>query len=285
MERIKEAIEKAKNREGAPNQVMRSRSARETSPEAFGARESLAIPEPLESGDGEVRYRQTPVIELDADHLESQRIVAHQKSHPASWAFDLLRTQVLQKMDENGWRTLAVTSPTMESGKTVVAINLAIGIAQQTNRTALLIDMDLRRPRVAASLGLAADVSLNQVLTGHARVEDAMVNPGIPRLVVLPARQPMPGSAELLGSSKVAGMMSELRGRYPDRVLVVDLPPVLAADDVLALLPRVDCVLMVVGNGTSTRKEIDEAMSRLAKAHLLGVVLNKDDAPSGNAYY
>jgi protein-tyrosine kinase len=280
MERIKEAVEKAKSQRGVLQHLPNAANARPTALVATGL--------PLESGlgaDAEIRYRQTQVVELDPVHLESQRIVAHQKSHPVSWAFDLLRTQVLQKMDENGWRTLAVTSPTMESGKTVVAINLAIGIAQQTNRTSLLVDFDLRRPRVASSLGLNAKTSLNEVLTGSARVEEAMVNPGLPRFVVLPTRQAIPSSAELLGSSKVAALMGELREHYSDRIVVVDLPPVLAVDDVLAILPRIDCVLMVVGNGASTRKEIDEALSRLSKFHLLGVVLNKDDAPSRNAYY
>lgn len=280
MERIKEAVEKAKSQRGVLQHLPNVANARPTALVASG--------QTLESGlgaDAEIRYRQTQVVELDPVHLESQRIVAHQKSHPVSWAFDLLRTQVLQKMDENGWRTLAVTSPTMESGKTVVAINLAIGIAQQTNRTSLLVDFDLRRPRVASSLGLNAKTSLNEVLTGSARVEEAMVNPGLPRFVVLPTRQAIPSSAELLGSSKVAALMGELREHYSDRIVVVDLPPVLAVDDVLAILPRIDCVLMVVGNGASTRKEIDEALSRLSKFHLLGVVLNKDDAPSRNAYY
>lgn len=279
MERIKEAIEKAKTQRGEPGGVTQAATTRVTT------RPSVA-PEPVPSGsDANVQYRQTPVIELDAAHLERHRIVAHQKSHPVSWAFDLLRTQVLQKMDENGWRTLAITSPTMESGKSVVAINLAIGIAQQTNRTSLLVDFDLRRPRVATLLGLQREVSLNQVLTEGTPVEEAMVNPGIPRLVVLPTQRPVASSAEVLGSSKVAALMNELRDHYADRIVLVDLPPVLAADDVLALLPRIDCVLMIVGNGVSTRKEIEESMSRLSKFNLLGVVLNKDDVPSKNAYY
>ncbi|WP_066265872.1 CpsD/CapB family tyrosine-protein kinase [Hydrogenophaga palleronii] len=278
MERIKEAIEKAKTQ----------REASEASPQAARSairQASATSPEALTVADPDVHYQKTSVVELDLAHLENSRIVAHQKSHPVSWAFDLLRTQVLQKMDENGWRTLAVTSPTMESGKSVVAINLAIGIAQQTNRTSLLVDFDLRRPRVATLLGLQREVSLNQVLTEGAPIEDAMVNPGIPRFVVLPTQRPVPSSAEVLGSSKVAALMGELREHYADRIVIVDLPPVLAADDVLALLPRIDCVLMVVGNGVSTRKEIEESMSRLSKFNLLGVVLNKDDAPIGNAYY
>jgi protein-tyrosine kinase len=285
MERIKEAIEKAKTQRVVADEIRKPVPSLEVVRQVTEAPVTPVRPESAGVPDGDIRYHQTPVVTLDADHLESQRIVAHQKSHPASWAFDLLRTQILQKMDEHGWRTLAVTSPTMESGKTVVAINLAIGIAQQTNRTALLVDLDLRRPRVAGALGLKAEVSLNQVLEGSRRVEEAMVNPGLARMVVLPTRHPMPRSAELLGSGKVGSLMTELRDRYVDRVIVVDLPPVLAADDVLAVLPRVDCVLMVVGNGTSTRKEIEESMNRLSKSNLLGVVLNKDDAPTRNAYY
>lgn len=285
MERIKEAIEKAKNQgklSGVSSHNAVNRSAVVHPLERSAKVLESEAPEPI---DKEILYRHTPVVELDAVHLEQQRIVAHQKTHPASWAFDLLRTQVLQKMDENGWRTLAVTSPTPESGKTVVAINLAISIAQHANRSSLLVDLDLRRPKVAISLGLPAVVSLNQVLAGNESVEKAMVNPGIPRFVVLPTRQAIPGSAEILGSSKVVALLAELRERYEDRVLVLDLPPVLAADDVLAVLPRIDCVLMVVGNGTSTRKEIEESISRLSKSNLLGVVLNKDDAPTRNAYY
>lgn len=280
MERIKEAIDKSR---GQRESIAKSyRSAYATSPEHTPKRQGA---EHRAGVDAEFQYRQTPVFSLDMAHLESQRIVAHQKSHPASWAFDLLRTQVLQKMDQNGWKTVAVTSPTMESGKTVVSVNLAIAIAQQTNRTSLLIDFDLRRPKVATALGLRPETSLNQVLTGSASVEDALVNPGLPRFVVLPTRHSMTGSAEVLGSTRVASLMAELRDRYDDRVVVIDLPPVLAADDVLAITPRVDCVLMVVGNGSSTRKEIEEAMSRLSKVPLLGVILNKDEAPSSNAYY
>lgn len=277
MERIREAIERARAQRTDADRGPRSPRAR--------SEKQLPATGALPGMDAEIRYERTAVVELDREQLASHRIVAQDKSHPASWAFDLLRTQLLQKMDENGWRTVAITSPTMESGKTVVAINLAISIAQQTNRTALLIDFDLRRPRIANLLGLHRECSLNQVLAGDAQVEDAMVNPGIPRLVVLPTQQAVPSSSEVLGSGKVAGLMSELRERYTDRVIVVDLPPVLAVDDVLAVLPRVDCVLMVVGNGTSTRKEIEEAMNRLSKFPLLGVVLNKDDAPSGSDYY
>lgn len=286
MERIKLAIEKARAGEtvSAKPPVARLREVGESEPPAG---QSVAAPR-REAGAGEpvaVHYAQTAMVSLDEAHLDAHRVISHRKEHPASWAFDVLRTQVLQKMEENGWRTLAITSPSVDSGKTVIAVNLAISIAQQTHRTALLVDFDLRRPSVANILGLNRSVSLNDVLEERVDVGEALVNPGMERFVVLPTNRAVTLASETLASAKVGGLIQDLRERYNDRIVLFDLPPVLAADDVMTVLPRVDCVLMVVGSGTSTRSEIEEAMSRLSRANVLGVVLNKDRADAENAYY
>lgn len=286
MERIKLAIEKAKAAEadsGRPD-VARLRKVRDWDTPAAGA-ETGRDREDASVDLGSVEYVQTAVVSMDAAHLESHKIISHQKSHPAGWAFDVLRTQVLQKMDENGWRTLAITSPSVESGKSVVAINLAMSIAQQTSRTALLVDFDLRRPSVARYLGLNRSLSLNDFLDGRVDVSEALVNPGVERFVVLPTNRPVPSASEVLASAKTGNLIRDLRERYSDRIVIFDLPPVLAADDVMTVLPRIDCVLMVVGSGASTQSEVEESMNRLSKANLLGVVLNKDESPVQNAYY
>ena len=286
MERIKLAIEKAKAAEvdsvrpDVP--LLRKVSNRET---AAGEAEAAGVHEEVPGDLSSMQYSQTAVVSLDPEHLERHRIISHQKTHPASWAFDVLRTQLLQKMDENGWRTLAITSPSVESGKSVVAINLAMSIAQQTNRTALLVDFDLRRPSVARYLGLNRSLSLNDYLDGRVSIAEALVNPGVERFVVLPTNRPVTGASEMLSSAKMGNLIRDLRERYSDRIVIFDLPPVLAADDVMTVVPRMDCVLMVVGSGASTQNEVEEAMNRLSKANLLGVVLNKDEAPAQNAYY
>lgn len=277
MERIKLAIEKAKADGGSE-----AGASVLPLPDARRAPAAVVPARPVSSP---VQYRHTARVDLDPAHLERNRVIAHQKAHLASWAFDVLRTQVLQKMDENGWRTIAITSPSLESGKTLVSINLALSIAQQSQRTALLVDFDLRRPSVASVLGLKQPVSLNEVLTGDVDVSQAMVSPGIERLVVLPTNHGMPRASELLSSPKVSNLIGELRQRYDDRIVVFDLPPVLVADDVMAVLPHIDCVLMVVGNGVSSKAEVEESMNRLAKANLIGVVLNKDAAPAQQDYY
>lgn len=269
MEKIKQAIERAKQQ----------------TPEAPPARRAAAEKPRREAEIGDVAYDRTRVVALKAEHLERNRIVSYDKNSAAGWAFDLLRTQVIQKMDENGWRTLGITSPTPEAGKTVLAINLAMSIAQHTTKTAMLVDFDLRRPRIGAYLGLPMEKTLNDLLSGQAEVQDILVNPSLPRLVVMPTKQPVSHSSEVLSSPRVGELVAELRERYASRIVIFDLPPLLSTDDAIAVLPKLDCLLMVVANGMSTPQEIEESLHLLSKTNLVGTVLNKAEAEPREYYY
>lgn len=235
--------------------------------------------------DSQVMYTATKVVKLNSSVLESNRIVAFNKVRKESALFDILRTQVLQKMDENNWKSIAVVSPSPECGKTFVSINLAISISQQPERSALLVDFDLRRPKVSSYLGLNHTMSLNEYLNGKCELSDALVNPGIPNLVIAATNKPVAKSSEMLSTDKAKKFMREARDRYESRIMVVDLPPVLAVDDALVVLPQVDCVLMVVGSGINSRKEILETRRKLANFNLLGVILNKADTKAGDYNY
>jgi capsular exopolysaccharide synthesis family protein len=229
-------------------------------------------------------YVQTKVVPLRPDHLERNRIVAYNKNSNMGGAFDLLRTQVLKVMEENGWRTLAITSPTPEAGKTVLAINLAMSIAHHTTKTALLVDFDLRRPMVGACLGLPMEKSLNELLDDEADLQEVLVNPTLPRFVVLPTRKPIPLSTEVLSSPTVSDLITDLRERYDSRIVIFDLPPLLSSDDAITVLPKFDCVLLVVANGMNSRKEIEDSLYHLGTANLIGTVLNKAERPSRSYY-
>jgi protein-tyrosine kinase len=281
MERIKLAIEKAKQSTDGWSSSQTNKAPTRLPVAALTVEGLQGRP----SGPLVFEYSRTETVALDSAHLDASHVIAHRKVHPASHAFDVLRTQVLHKMAENGWRTLAITSPTAQSGKTLVAINLAISISQQTDRTALLVDFDLRRPSVASTLGLNRKLSLNDVLSRACELPEALVHPDIDRLIVLPTNAPVPNPSEVLSSGRVADIVQDLRNRYSERVIVFDLPPVLAADDVMAVLPRMDCVLLVIGNGVSSEKEIEVSMERLRKANVLGVILNDDRSPTTDAYY
>ncbi|NWG87696.1 MAG: CpsD/CapB family tyrosine-protein kinase [Hydrogenophilaceae bacterium] len=244
-------------------------------PERQAAMTAQAVAADLEGDFVSVSYSQTRVVQLNPGHLERHRIVAHDKADPGSRAFDLLRTQVLHKMEEKGWRTLAVTSPSAGAGKTVVAINLAMSIAHQTQKTAMLVDFDLRKPKLGAYMGLPAGISLNEVLDGSATLPDVLVNPGLPRLVLLPTERPVPNPSETLFSRRVANLVADLRERYESRIVIFDLPPLLNTDDAIAVLPQIDCVLLVVGDGMSPNVDVEESLRMIPQEKLLGVVLNK----------
>lgn len=280
MEKIKIAIEKAKLENA---QVRMTSGAEPVSPmeeQKVDAEIALA-----NRDIDKISYNKTAVVKLDQSNLERNRIVSHAKNNLYSGVFDSLRTQVLHKMEENSWKTIAVVSPNPASGKTFVAINLAISIAQQPQKTAILLDLDLRRPKVANYLGLNVAQSMNDYLQGSAKLEDLMISPGIARLVVVPTMRPVAKSSEILSSSKVINLIQELRDRYESRIVIFDAPPILNSDDAMVLLPQVDCFLLVIANGMSTKAEIEEAMHYLPQEKLLGVVFNKADIETRDYYY
>ncbi len=90
----------------------------------------------------------------------------------------------------------------------------------------------------------------------------------------------MKNSSETLTSRKISDLINELRGRYESRIVIFDLPPVLVTDDAIALMPQIDCILMVVADGMSTKREIEDSLRHLPPAKLIGVILNKGEIES-----
>jgi protein-tyrosine kinase len=231
----------------------------------------------------QIVYTHTRVFTPDASALESKRIVNPDGNEAAVAAFRMLRTQVIQRMDENGWRTMAVLSPSMNDGKTTTAINLAVSLANDRRHTVLLVDCDLRHPSIGATLGINAELGVDDLLRGNARVEQCLYHPeGFDRLVILPARAALANSSEALAGPRGRELVADLRGRYPERIIVFDLPPVLSADDALAFLPLVECGLVVIAERATRRDDLLRCMELLRKTPILGTVLNKaTDVGSG----
>ena len=225
--------------------------------------------------------------ELSKTQLQANRIIAHDIADPRAKAFDMLRTQILRTMDLKGWQVLAITSATPACGKTLTAINLAISMARHQERSVPLVDLALRKPQIANCLGLDCDEGLLSVLDGRARLGNAVVEAklGSHRFMVLPTERSAPGSAELMASRAMAGMLQQIRRDYPARTVILDLPPLLSSDDVIALLPQIDCALLVAAVGTTTIKEIEECNRHLQSTNVVRVVLNKVPHAAKPAYY
>lgn len=233
------------------------------------------------------RFLRTREVAAPEAALRDGHLLAPGLKGPLARSFRLLRTQVLQRLRSRGWNTLAVVSPTAGDGKTTVALNLAMAISMDAAHNALLVDLDLHRPSVARRLGVDVDAHPDVVaaLMGDAPVEAAFLRlTGYERLMILPARDAVAGSSELLAAPATAAMALELRRRYADRIVVYDLPPLLGADDALAFLPQVDAVLLVVSEGHTRAEDLYRAMELLKDKPIVGSVLNQSRADAEQAY-
>lgn len=225
----------------------------------------------------EITYTQTRKVSLYPGWLRQNRILTGDVIDGYARAYKVLRTQVSQRMRQQGWRTLAVTSPGPREGKTLTAINLAISLALEANQTVLLVDADLRQPSVHTYFGFDVEYGLRDYLLDAVPLEQILVNPEIRRMVILPGAAPLTNSSEMLSSPVMLRLVQEVKRRYPSRLVIFDLPPVLTSDDVLAFAPYVDAALLVVEEGKTQRDDAARAAELLQAANhnLIGTVLNK----------
>lgn len=214
-------------------------------------------------------------VRLSRPLLRDKRVIAGYHAGPALDAYRMLREQVLSRMRAKGWTSLAITSPGTGEGKSLTAVNLAVSLAMEPEQSALLVDCDLREPRLHTFFGIAAGPGLGDYLAQDLPLASTLLHIGLDRLLLLPGGTPQQNSAELLASQKMRRLVGALKSRAGGRYVVFDLPPVLRCADMLAFAPLLDAVLLVVEEGKTLRDEAARAGEYLAGYNLIGAVLNK----------
>jgi capsular exopolysaccharide synthesis family protein len=208
--------------------------------------------------------------------MRENRLVSSMEHGEYTDALKILSTQVLQRMNENHWNSIAVTSPRRAEGKTTIALNLGISISKEVEYTVLVVDANLRHPNMHEYFGLNPTHGLSDYLTGDMELSDILINPkGLDHFVILPAGKPHGASSELLGSPKMCSLVEELTSRYPKRIIIFDLPPVLETADTLAFVPCVDTALVVVEDDVTKESDLKSAIEMLSVTNIIGTVLNK----------
>jgi protein-tyrosine kinase len=229
-----------------------------------------------------LQYSKTQKIPTDPLVLLNNRIFALTHDLEVTKQIEILRTQVLKRLKDMKANSLLVTSANNGEGKTFVSTNLAVSIAQHLDRTVMLVDADLRN-RFYKHYNMA-DVffnsnrrsGLSDYLSGKAEIEDLLINPGIPRLTILPSGRALPDSAALLGSPKMEQLIYDLKSRYfSDRTLIFDCSSFLSNADPLILSRFVDAVLIVVENAKTEMKSLLRMIDLLKDKKIIGTVINK----------
>ncbi|OED46744.1 hypothetical protein AB838_18790 [Rhodobacteraceae bacterium (ex Bugula neritina AB1)] len=278
MEKIQSALAKARAERdaktaGAAAPAGTPQAAPAPVQETAPAPQPKASPAPVPGSIAET-WKALPLLKLQPKLMKRNRIVALQGGHEAT-GIDMMRTRVLQQMRDNGWRRLAITSPTAACGKSTIALNLAMSLQRQADLRTVLVELDLRRPALARMLGVQDNLSFAHVLEGTRPFSENALRYGA-NLAISTNQRPWRDAAELLGSAHVPEALSDIETSYAPDLMIFDMPPMLVSDDMMAFARHVDCVLLVAGAESTTVKEIDICETDLAsQTNVMGVILNK----------
>jgi len=286
MGKVYDALKKAE--EQRARRVQEAASAATAAPPVF---EPAAVPsagpahEPKRSRPRELlsslaRAARRPGRPETAGEFNKRRITLLQPESFVAEQFRTLRARLDALAASRTIRTLAVTSALPGDGKTLAAIGLAVVNSMQPGRRVVLVDCDLRKPTVAASLGLRVDAGLAEVLEGSASLEDALLRVEGSQLDVLPVRSIPQNPSELLASENMRKLLDTLANRY-DRV-ILDLPPTLGLPDAKTVSEVCDGVIFVVRADVTPEPEIASALDVLDRRRVLGLVMNGSEPVSSH---
>jgi capsular exopolysaccharide synthesis family protein len=196
--------------------------------------------------------------------------------------FRKIRAVLSQLRAAKGWRSIMITSSLPEEGKSLVACNLGVAITQGLDEKAILIDCDLRRPKVHSFFGVIERPGLGELLEGKSELSESIREiPGL-RLKIVPAGRSQIKPAELLSSEKMAGFLRKLKEKYDDHYIILDTTPVLLTAETGVLARRVDGVLLLIRWGKTSRDVVKKAVKEISRDKLIGVIFN--DTESGDGY-
>ncbi len=230
-----------------------------------------------------------PAIAMDSggnphDEEKPEFVTMHSPKSTSSEAYRGIRTSILFSSAENQPQVIIVSSAAPGEGKTITTTNLAITMAQSGSRV-IILDCDMRRPKVHKIFGISREIGLSNILVGGCKVEEAIVHTQIPNLDVIPCGPIPPNPSEILGSERMADLLDRLRKNCTQ--IIIDSPPITAVTDAVVLAKIADGLVMVISAGETPREIIQNGLRQLqsVNAHVLGAVLNGVEMGRDSTYY
>jgi capsular exopolysaccharide synthesis family protein len=223
------------------------------------------------------------LVKSKRDSVNSELVVLDEPRSSFTESIRSLRTGIRFSLTEKHENSILVTSPGPLEGKTFISCNLAISLAKMGRRV-LLVDGDMRRPRIHSIFGISSRPGLSNLLVRKCTLEDAVRETHVKLLHILPAGRIPPNPAELLSSRRMAKIVEILKKTFD--FVVFDSPPVLSVTDAVVLGGYVDGIVMILKASETKREEVQRALDSIldTSGKIMGVVLNQVDF-KGDPYY
>ncbi|MBW2642515.1 MAG: polysaccharide biosynthesis tyrosine autokinase [Deltaproteobacteria bacterium] len=212
-----------------------------------------------------------PEIFYDSSKIDKNLITLLEPQSFEAEQFRMLRTNLLFPVSGEPPRSIMVTSAVPSEGKSFVAANLAISIAQSIQEHVLLIDCDIRLPSIHKQFGFGDVPGLSECLSNGTPLSSFILKTKVDKLNIVPGGKSPHNPSELLSSQQMSRLLKETRDRYRDRYIVIDSPPV-------------DGIILVVEYGATPRQMVSDLIEKMGKEKILGIILNKLDIRFSSYY-
>ena len=239
--------------------------------------------EDLKQVSGITSFAKTDVL-YDDNHIDKNMVTLLKPQSFEAEQFKILRTNLLFPSSGKSPRTIMVTSSVPDEGKSLIAANLAVSIAQSIQEYVLLIDCDIRRPCIHKQFGFGDVPGLSDHLSKGIPVSSLLLKTKVNKLSILPGGTLHHNPSELVSSQQMSRLLQEVKYRYSDRFIVIDSPPPKLTAETSALSRQVDGVLLVIEYGRTSREMVSDLVKTIGKEKIIGIVLNKLDMRFANYY-
>jgi exopolysaccharide/PEP-CTERM locus tyrosine autokinase len=222
--------------------------------------------------------------EINLDKIDPNLVSVVNPESLETEIFKVLRGKILFPASGKPPRSIMVTSAVPGEGKSFVAANLAVNMAQNIEDHVLLMDCDLRRPTMHRLFGLGRVKGLSEHLANGNKIPDLLIKTGLGKLSLFPSGTPPHNPSEVLSSAKMANLLEELKTRYQDRYLIIESPPPMLAPETSAIAKQVDAIIVVIKFGSTPMDAVEELIDNLGKEKIIGAVINRFDARTSRYY-
>ena len=218
-------------------------------------------------------------------HANPDLVTAATPHSPVSEQFRLLKNNILFPEKGNPPKTIMVTSASPNEGKSFVAANLAVSIAQSIDEYVLLMDCDLRSPTIHTFFGYGGkEQGLSDYLSNKIPLSSVLKKTSINKLTILTAGQIPSNPSELLSSDQMRRLLHEVKLRYNDRYIIIDTPPPYMTSEANVMARFVDGIILIIRQGKTRTKEVTDILDIYGREKVLGVVTNFSKKKLGYGY-